>query len=60
MINQLRDEAGAAGDTETVKVCDQALYADVCYRHSARVEIAEIINNARAMGASGCRVEAVA
>jgi len=60
MINQLRDEAGAAGDTETVKVCDQALFADVCYRHSARVEVAEIINNARAMCSSGYEVEVVA
>ena len=59
MINQLRDEAFIAGDMKTVKVCDQALCADVCHRHSARVEVAEIINNARAMCPSGYKVEVI-
>ena len=48
-IEQFQIEAGGAGDTETVKICEQALYAHVPYRQSARIEVAEMINDARAM-----------
>ena len=60
MIEQLETEAGEAGDAETMKICWMALYASSDCRAAARIKVAEMINDARAMGASGCRVEVVA
>ncbi len=60
MIEKLQIEAGGAGDTETAEICWMALYASSDCRAAARIEVAEMINDARAMGASGCRVEVIA
>jgi len=45
MIEQLRDEAGAHGDLEQVKICERALAGS----KRARRECLKVINAARAM-----------
>ena len=44
-IEQLKSEAGAAGDLEMVRICDQALNED----EAAAEECARVIAQARAM-----------
>lgn len=45
MIEKLRDEAGAAGDIEQIKICERALRGS----KRARRECLRVINAARAM-----------
>jgi len=47
-IKALRDEAGAAGDSEQVVICDRALYGD----DAARDECASVIAEAQAQAQS--------
>lgn len=48
-IQELSIAAGSAGDTETVELCEIALYGDRAERQAARAKCAKVISDAEAM-----------